>query len=52
MSYSVDLRKRVVNYIESGGSKSEAARRFEVSRKTVYNWLALDDLAPKAYPQS
>ena len=49
MSYSVDLRKRVVNYIESGGSKIEAARRFEVSRKTVYNWLALDDLAPKPH---
>ena len=46
MSYSVDLRKRVVSYVESGGSKSEAARRFEVSRKTVYNWLALDDWHP------
>ena len=51
MSYSVDSRKRVVNYIESGGSKSEAARRFEVSRKTVYNWLALDDLSPKPQPK-
>ncbi len=51
MSYSVDLRKRVVSYVESGGSKSEAARRFEVSRKTVYNWLALDDLAPKPHPK-
>lgn len=51
MSYSVDLRKRVINYVKSGGSKSEAARRFEVSRKTVYNWLALDDLAPKPHPK-
>ena len=51
MSYSVDLRKRVVNYVESGGSKSEAARRFAVSRKTVYNWLALDDLSPKPHPR-
>ena len=51
VSYSVDLRKRVVNFVESGGSKSEAARRFEVSRKTVYNWLALDDLTPKPHPE-
>ena len=51
MSYSVDLRKRVVSFVESGGSKSEAARRFEVSRKTVYNWLALEDLTPKPHPK-
>ena len=51
MSYSVDLRKRVVSFVGSGGSKSEAARRFEVSRKTVYNWLALDDLSPKPHPE-
>ena len=51
MSYSVDLRKRVVSCVESGGSKAEAARRFEVSRKTVYSWLALDDLSPKPHPK-
>ena len=47
MSYSADLRKRVVSYVEAGGSKSEAARRFDVSRRTVYNWLALVELSPK-----
>ena len=51
MSYSVDLRKRVISFVESGGSKSEAARRFDVSRRTVYNWLALDDLSPKPHPR-
>jgi transposase len=39
MSYSIDLRARVVNYIENGGGKAEAARLFNVSRVTVYKWL-------------
>jgi putative transposase len=38
--YSVDLRERVVGYIEQGGSKTEAAKLFKVSRKTIYNWLS------------
>lgn len=48
MSYSVDLRARVINFVRSGGSKVEAARRFNVSRGRVYAWLALpeDQLAP------
>lgn len=47
MSFSADFRKRVVSYVEAGGSKSEAARRFDVSRRTVYNWLASVNLSPK-----
>lgn len=48
MRYSKDLRRRVVKYVRQGGSKAEAARRFGVSRPTVYEWLALgDDLSAK-----
>jgi putative transposase len=38
--YSIDLRERVVGYIEQGGSKTEAVKLFKVSRKTIYNWLS------------
>jgi transposase len=38
-AYALDLRKRVVKFIQSGGSKAEAARRFELGRSTVYRYL-------------
>jgi len=37
--YSIDLRERVVAYIEQGGSKAEASKLFQVSRRTIYYWL-------------
>lgn len=49
MSYSEDLRRRVVDFVHQGGSKAEAARRFNVSRGRVYAWLSLpsDQLAAR-----
>lgn len=38
--YSIDLRERVVAYIEQGGSKIAATEIFQVSRRTIYYWLA------------
>ena len=49
MTYSIDLRERVVDFVQAGGSKSEACRRFSVCRQTVYNWLLRDDLSPKPH---
>jgi putative transposase len=46
MPYSMDLRERVVNYVKGGGSKAEAARRYEVSEATVYLWLKRKTLEP------
>jgi putative transposase len=46
MHYGLDLRERVIGFIKEGGSKSEASRRFRVSRQTIYNWLSLPTLAP------
>ena len=43
MSYSSDLRKRVLGFIEGGGKKTEAACRFPVARSTLYRWLAAED---------
>ena len=48
---SLDLRKRIVAYVQNGGGKTEAARRFGVGRDTVYRYLRADAaraLAPKA----
>ncbi|MCJ2542790.1 IS630 transposase-related protein, partial [Thermostichus vulcanus] len=39
MSYSLDLRERVVKYVEEGGSPTEAAQLYDVSRATIYRWL-------------
>ena len=44
MTYSLDLRERVLDYVQSGGTKVEACRLFDVDRKTIYNWLSRSDL--------
>lgn len=49
MTYSIDLRERVVAFIREGGSKSEAARRFGIHRLTVYSWLGAKSLEPKKH---
>jgi transposase len=49
-AYALDLRERVVKFIQNGGSKAEAARRFDLARRTVYRYLAAAQtgtLAPK-----
>jgi putative transposase len=48
MSYSIDYRRRVVEFVEQGGSKLEAARIFNISHATIYNWLGRSGLEPKA----
>lgn len=47
MHYSIDLRKRVIEFVKSGGSKASASRRFKVSQWCVFNWLKLEDLTPQ-----
>jgi len=46
MGYSLDLRERVVGYVQEGGSPTTAAQIFKVSRATVYRWLNREDLRP------
>jgi transposase len=41
MRVSEDIRMRVLRFIAGGGSKSEAARRFEVGLSSVKRWTAL-----------
>jgi transposase len=47
MTYSVDLRERVVAFVRAGGGKTEAAKRFGVHRLTVYKWLGAESLEPQ-----
>jgi len=53
MSYSVDLRERVVSYVESGNSRIAAAKFFKVGEKTLQRWIALKHetgtLSPKPH---
>jgi transposase len=53
-AYSLDLRKKVVESVRSGDSKSETARRFGVNRSTVMRYLKqLDEegsFTPKKAP--
>ena len=44
MRCSTDLRKRVLDFVNSGASKSEAARLFKVSRSSIYTWLQSQDV--------
>jgi transposase len=54
--YSIDLRKKIVESVRKGVSKSETARRFGVDRSTVRRYLRqLDEegtLSPKKAPGS
>ena len=49
---STDLRRRVVDSIQSGMGKSEAERVFKVSRSSIYRWLKLHELDSKLQPKT
>lgn len=50
MAHSADLRKRVLQFIENGGSKTEAAKRFSVARTAIYRWLKAPDPLARGKP--
>ena len=49
--YSLDLRERVISFIDSGEKVSSASSFFKVAQNTIRNWLSLREetksLAPK-----
>jgi transposase len=53
MAYSIDLRQRVINFIESGASKSSASKIYKVGLKTIDRWIFLKketgNLTPRPY---
>jgi len=52
MRCSSDLRKRVISFVQAGGSKRDAARRFGVGEASVYRWLSCGIVAKKPGPKS
>ena len=38
-AYALELRERIIGFVANGGSKTDAARIFNVGRKTVYRYL-------------
>ena len=40
-AYGVDLRERVFNYIDSGYTQEEAAKFFNINRRTIVRWKNL-----------
>jgi transposase len=46
MADSLDLRQKVVDYVENVGSITKAAAIFKVGRATIYRWLGREDLRP------
>jgi transposase len=50
-AYSLDLRERVIAAVDGGTKPAEAAERFRVTERTIWNWLSLrkqtGQLAPR-----
>jgi putative transposase len=44
MSYSLDLRKKVIDYVENGGNITKAAALFNIGKATIYRWLSREKL--------
>jgi putative transposase len=38
-TYSKDLRKRVIEFVEKGGSKRQACTTYQIGHNTIYRWL-------------
>ena len=40
-AYSLDLRERVVAAVDRGEDPAEVAQQFQITERTIWNWLAL-----------
>ena len=40
MPYSLDLRQKVINFVENGGTITEAAHIFGIERASIYRYLS------------
>jgi len=50
--YSIDLRERVLGWLDEGLSKSAAHRVFHVSRSTIDKWLCLREQTGSVSPRA
>ena len=49
--YPIELRTRVINYLEEGGDKEEASEVFQVSVRTITNWQSRKKLKGNLMPE-
>ena len=49
MTYSLDLRQRVVSFVQAGGERKEASKIYSISIKTIYAWMHSTTLVPKKH---
>ena len=40
MPYSLDLRQKVINFVENGGTITEVTHIFGIGIASVYRWLS------------
>ena len=45
MSYSLDLRQKVINFVENGGTITKTAHTFGRGRASIYRWLSRPKLS-------
>ena len=45
MPYSLDLRQKVINFVENGGTLTEAAHIFGIGRASIYRQLSRPKLS-------
>jgi len=45
MPYSLDLRQKVINFVENGGMITKAAHTFGIGRAVIYRWLSRPKLS-------
>ncbi|MCT0252309.1 IS630 transposase-related protein, partial [Synechocystis sp. CS-94] len=46
MAYDLDLRLRVISFLEEGNGVTKASKIFKVGRETIYRWLSRENLEP------
>ena len=51
MTYSIDLRKKVLEYIEGGGSRESACKIFKIHRNSITKWHKLSKQGCLSDPQ-
>ena len=46
MYHNLELRQKVISYVENKGSITKASKIFGVSRASIYRWLTRENLQP------
>lgn len=49
--YSVDLRERVLAAVDEGHAPGDVAVQYQISERTIWNWLALREETGKLAPR-